>query len=90
MLRNEWTELDISGQSLILCGWMHIWAGRANPPVIPDNGSYLIILSMNLFTGRNGMQTSSLQDIPMGHVNNGVFQLLDYSGLVDVGSFHKK
>ena len=44
VLRNEWTELDISGQSLILCGVDDIWAGRANPPVIPDNGSYLIYL----------------------------------------------
>ena len=85
MLRNEWTELDISGQSLIPCGVDDIWAGRANPSVIPDNGSYLIsILSMNLFTGRNGMQTSSLRRTHGGQVNNGVFQLLDYSGLVDV------
>ena len=35
VLRNEWTELEISGQSVIICGVDDIWAGRANPPDDP-------------------------------------------------------
>ena len=85
VLRNEWTELDISGQSLILCGVDDIWAGRANPPVIPDNGSYLIYLVHEPFYREEWNADLILAGHTHGgQVNNGVFQLLEYSGLVDV------
>ena len=85
VLRNEWTELDISSQSLILCGVDDIWAGRANPPVIPDNGSYLIYLVHEPFYREEWNADLILAGHTHGgQVNNGVFQLLDYSGLVDV------
>ena len=85
VLRNEWTELDISGQSLILCGVDDIWAGRAHSPVIPDNESYVIYLVHEPFYREEWNADLILAGHTHGgQFNNGVFQLLDYSGLVDI------
>jgi len=85
VLRNEWRELDISGQSLILCGVDDIWACRAHSPVIPDNESYVIYLVHEPFYREEWNADLILAGHTHGgQFNNGVFQLLDYSGLVDI------
>jgi len=85
VLRNEWTELDIGGQNLILCGVDDIWAGRAHSPVIPDTESYVIYLVHEPFYREEWNADLILAGHTHGgQFNNGVFQLLDYSGLVDI------
>jgi uncharacterized protein len=85
VLRNEWTELEIDGQRVIICGVDDIWAGRANPPMIPDNGSYLLYLVHEPFYREEWNADLILAGHTHGgQFNNGVFQLLDYSGVVDI------
>jgi uncharacterized protein len=85
VLRNEWTELEIDGQRVIIIGVDDIWAGRANPPMLPDTGSYLIYLVHEPFYREEWNADLILAGHTHGgQFNNGVFQLLDYSGLVDV------
>jgi predicted MPP superfamily phosphohydrolase len=44
VLRNEQVTLDLDGKSLVLVGVDDIWAGRADPPKVPDTGAYVIYL----------------------------------------------
>ena len=44
VIRNEYTELELGNKRLVLVGVDDIWAGRADPPEIPDTGSYVIYL----------------------------------------------
>ena len=85
VLRNECAALDINGQSLILCGVDDIWAGKAHSPVIPATGSYVIYLVHEPFSREEWNADLILTaHTHGGQFNNGVFQFLDYSGLVDI------
>ena len=44
VLRNEQVTLDLDGKPLVLVGVDDIWAGRADPPKVPDTGAYVIYL----------------------------------------------
>ena len=44
VLRNEYVELEPDGKRLVLVGVDDIWAGRADPPQVPDTGAYVIYL----------------------------------------------
>ena len=44
VLRNEYVELEPDGKRLVLVGVDDIWAGRADPPKVPDTGAYVIYL----------------------------------------------
>lgn len=85
VLRNEWIELDVNGQRLILCGIDDIWARRAEPPVVPDNGGYRIYLVHEPY-----YQEEWDADIILsghthgGQVGNGIFSILDSAGIVDI------
>jgi predicted MPP superfamily phosphohydrolase len=85
VLRNEWTELEIDSQRVIICGVDDIWAGRGNPPMIPDNGSYGIYLVHEpMYREEWNADLILAGHTHGGQFNNGVFQLLDYSGVVDI------
>lgn len=85
VLRNEWTELDINGQKLILCGVDDIWACRGNPPVIPDTGAYVIYLVHEpLYCKEWNADLILSGHTHGGQVNNGLFVILDSAGIVDI------
>jgi predicted MPP superfamily phosphohydrolase len=44
VLRNEYVELEPGGKRLVLVGVDDIWAGRADPPKVPDTGAFVIYL----------------------------------------------
>jgi uncharacterized protein len=91
VLRNEWTELDIGGQKLILCGVDDIWAGRGNSPVIPETESYVLYL-VHEPTYREEWNADLILSghTHGGQVSNGVFMVLDYLGLVDIQGISMK
>jgi len=91
VLRNEWTELDINGQSVILCGVDDIWAGRADPPTLPDNGAYVMYLVHEPFYREEWNADLILSGHTHGgQVGNGIFVLLDTAGIVDIKGLSKK
>lgn len=44
VLRNEYRELDINGTKVMLVGIDDCWAGRADPPVVPENHDFTIYM----------------------------------------------
>lgn len=91
VLRNECAELDSNGQSLILCGVDDIWAGKAHSPVMPPTESYVIYLVHEPFYREEWNADLILAaHTHGGQINNGVFQFLDYSGLVDIRGISRK
>jgi hypothetical protein len=44
VLRNEAVELSLNGTRTIIIGSDDVWAGRADPPGIPDTDAYIIYL----------------------------------------------
>lgn len=44
VLRNEAVELSLNGTRTIIVGSDDLWAGRAEPPAIPDTDAYIIYL----------------------------------------------
>ena len=44
VLRNEYVTLEPDGNRLMLVGVDDIWAGRADPPEVPETGAYVIYL----------------------------------------------
>jgi len=85
VLRNEWTELDINGQTLILCGVDDIWACRGDPPVVPDTGAYVIYLVHEPFYRKEWNADLVLSGHTHGgQVNTWVFSFLDATGIVDI------
>jgi predicted MPP superfamily phosphohydrolase len=44
VLRNEYKEILIDNRSVVIAGVDDCWAGMANPPSVPNNGSYIIYM----------------------------------------------
>jgi hypothetical protein len=44
VLRNEYEEIMIDGRSVVIAGVDDGWAGMADPPVVPENGSFVIYM----------------------------------------------
>jgi len=85
VLRNEWVELDVNGQRLILCGVDDIWARRADPPVLPDNEAYRLYLIHEPYCDEGWDADLILAGHTHGgQVGNGIFMVLDIVGIVDI------
>jgi hypothetical protein len=44
VLRNQYEEITIDGRSVVIVGVDDGWAGMADPPEVPDTGSFVIYM----------------------------------------------
>jgi len=91
VLRNEYVECTIGEMDLIIVGLDDLWAGMAEPPVVPDTGAYTIYLVHEPM--RSMAWDADL--VLAGHTHGGQFnvgglQILQLAGLADISGYSVK